>query len=540
MSDKYKELFISEAEEMLGSLNRSLVELEKRPEDTELLNEVFRYAHTIKGTAASEGETDISDLAHGVEDILSALREERIHIKPELMDLLFSSCDIFESLLEKIKKKKKRKVDIGPSLSKLRAYLEKTQPQDMGQEDLERETIGPRKAGEIQSIRIDVGKLDRLMNLVGELAVEKSKLLELLRDIKSLEAGEAVANIERLIWQLQDLAIETRLVPLATVFDRFPRMVRDISKQEGKEVEFFMRGTGIELDRSILYGITDPLVHLLRNALTHGIETPAERKQAGKPPKGTVNLSARREKNKVIIEATDDGRGINLDQVQRLASELGILSEEDLQKLSEEQMFFLITHPGLTTQSEAKGVSGRGVGMDVVRKTVDSFGGRLSIVSKVGEGSVFTVELPLSLAIIQALLVVADNQRFAIPLINILETIRLERRKIKLMEKQEIFNFRGEVLPIFHLDELLDMKVSHSSKKEAELLCIIEVGFQKAAIVVDAFHSQQDLIVKPIPKFFGQIKGLSGLALLRDGHPCVVLDVAGLIMISEGVRLITK
>jgi two-component system chemotaxis sensor kinase CheA len=528
MPDKYKELFISEAEEMLGALNKALVELEKRPGDTELLHEVFRYAHTIKATAASEGETDISDLAHGVEDILSALREERINIKPELMDLLFSSCDILESLLEKIKKKKKGKVDIGPSLSKLRAYLEKAQPQDVEREGLEQEMIGPGKAEEIQSIRINVGKLDRLMNLVGELVVEKSKLSDLLKDSASLNEKEAVANIERLIWQLQDLAIETRLVPLAVVFERFPRMVRDIAKQEGKEVEFSMTGTGIELDRSILYGITDPLVHLLRNALTHGIETPPERKRAGKPVKGTVNLSARREKNKVILEATDDGKGINLNQVQRLAREMGILSEEDLQKLSEEQLLFLITYPGLTTQSEAKGISGRGVGMDVVRRTVESFGGRLNIVSKVGEGSAFTVELPLSLAIIQALLVGADSQRFAIPLINILETIRLERRKIKLMEKQEIFNLRGEVLPIFHLDELLDTTFSYRNKKEEELLCIMEVGFQKAGIAVDAFLGQQDMVVKPIPKIFGQIKGLSGLAMLRDGYPCAVLDVPGL------------
>lgn len=652
-----RDLFFSEAEEMLTLMNNTLVALEKDPEDKKHINEIFRSAHTIKGMAGCEGLTAIQELAHAIEDSLNKLREGEIGVSRELMDTLFSSTDKLEALItaaknnvptedvssvvDKVKKETpqtpaaaltgaerrthlrledadRTAIEAGQKegliayelvitmkkdsvMMQARAsvivkslqgkghiinterinkgilsgkygrhfgmfFMTKNPPEAirsgiesisdvehvkmsvlpvdeilMGEEKVPKkeqkleplkEEIAMPEAREIQSIRVGVNKLDRLMNLVGELVISKIRLNNVLGETESPDIKEVVSRIDRLTQDLQDVATSTRLVPLSTIFNRFQRMVRDSAMEAKKEVSFEISGAEIELDRTILEGITDPLVHLLRNSVSHGIETSDVRKQKGKDPVGILSLSARREKNKVMIEVSDDGAGLDLERIRSVAKEKKLMPEDEINQLSEAQTYWLITRPGFSTKQETDGLSGRGVGMDVAKTVTESFGGRLNIESELGRGSTFTLELPLSMSIIKALLVSIRGHIFAIPLISIVETVRVQTDAIRELQDKEIFNLRGEVVPLIRLDRVLNLqgeeKTTLKREDRGQVVCIVEIGFTKVALAVDSMAGQQDVVVKLLPEYGGKMKGLSGVTILSDGQPCLILDVAGL------------
>ena len=697
-----REIFISEAEEMLTLMNNSLVALEKNPGEKKLIDEIFRSAHTIKGMAGCEGLTTIQEFSHAIEDLLNKIREGQIAVSRSLMDIVFSATDKLESLVQAVKKNepledvtahieilvkaaenaatemkglaknpepaeeeipekllpKTQEMEAGdktdestervnacePKGAERRTHLRledsdriaiadgrkeglvgyelvismkktsimmqarvsvimktlqskgkiinrdrvnkgilsgkfgrhfglffmtKKEPSEIrsGIEDIsdvERVTMtvlygddiltGEQKEAQssgseekktknkiktrddsrdVQAIRVNVTKLDRLMNLIGELVIYKIRLNNVVEDIESPEVKDVVSNIDRLTQDLQDIATKTRLVPVDSVFSRFQRMVRDSARESGKEINFEISGSDIELDRTILEGITDALVHLLRNAVSHGLESPAQRKETGKNLEGCLKLSARREKNKVMIEVSDDGRGLDPEKIRAMAKEKKLMSEEEIDNLDNEQACWLITKPGFSTKQVADGLSGRGVGMDVAQTVTESFGGRLMIKSELGLGSTFTLELPLSMSIIKVLLVMVSGQKYAIPLTSILETVRVEKDAIRQMRDSAIFNLRGEVLSVVQLREVLnleaDTRPETGATKRGQIVCIVEAGYKKAAIAVDSLVGQQEAVVKILPQYGGKTKGLSGVTILSDGHPCLILDVGGII-----------
>ncbi len=522
---EYKELFVEEAQENLQGLNQALLQLEKDPSDVESLNEIFRLAHTIKGMAATMGYDNMALLAHSMEDLLDEVRQGTLEVKPQLFDLLFDCLDALGTMLEDVVADRETGLDLESMVGRLEAYRAPAEL-PVAPKEVAPVEVAPKPAPALpQWVRINVKHLDSLMTLVEGLVINRSWLtrIQAQYDIPALK--EALEQHGRALADLRDTVLNARLVPVAQVFNRFPRMVRDLLKQEGKEAELIIEGREIELDRAILEQISDPLVHLLRNAVDHGIDPPDERAKAGKPPVGAIRLAAWRERDQVIIEVSDDGRGMDPKKIAETAVARGLVSSEEVEGMSQHEILMLICHPGFSMTKEVTRVSGRGVGMDVARRTVESLHGSLEILSTPGVGSAFRLRLPLTLAIIKALLVEVGPETYAIPSSYIERTIAIEPHQIKPIQRRAVIML-DEALPLLRLDEVLQVP---ESGNDSRYMVLVERGNQKAGLLVDSLVGQEEIVIKSLPGFLGQIPGLAGATILGGGEVVLILDVPNLV-----------
>lgn len=616
-TDKYLEVYLEEMRDHLRVLNRNVLELEKNP-SPEIIDELFRSFHTIKGMSATMGFEDISDLSHGLEGLLEDVKSSRREIDSRLIDLLFESIDLLETKTSRLERGDYSTIDIDVVLNKLKAaskvhsWGEKSveEPARDGGKELVKVTVvldrdctlksvraflvfkelgklgsivkclpseDRIEAGDfgdeftvfvftdkkdaiqgrlsqisevsrvnvervltdstadqgrnrgitsVQSIRVPIQRLDYLMNLVGELVISRSRLSSLADKYGLEELREAVAGVERLVTDLQDEIMEMRMVEVAYIFDRFPRMVRDLAKKEGKKVEFIIEGREIKLDRTVLDEIGVPLVHLLRNAVDHGIETPEERKAMGKEETGTIKLIAKREKKHVEITVSDDGKGIDPDKIREIALRKGIKTQGELDKLSDREVLMLIFTPGISSAEKVTDVSGRGVGMDVVKNKIVALGGTVEVESEKNKGTRITLRLPITLAIIQALLVGLNGETYIIPLSNVKETIRVREDEFKTVLGREVIQLREQVIPIYRLSLLFN---SHSPRQNEYHAVIVEHNNRAYGVVVDRLLGQEEIVIKSLDSSLRDSRGLGGATILGDGRVALIVDIPTLI-----------
>ena len=385
----------------------------------------------------------------------------------------------------------------------------------------------PKKQHQSQSVRVDIEKLDTLMNLMGELVINKVRLEQIGQTHRMTELMETLEQMDRVTGDLQNIVMKVRMVPVSAVFNRFPRMVRDVSKELGKEINLTIEGEETELDRTVIDEIGDPIMHLLRNSLDHGVESPEKREAKGKPRVGEVGLIARHEGNNVVIMITDDGAGIDADKIRRKAVEKGMISQEEADRLDDADAVRLVFLPGFSTAEQITDISGRGVGMDVVRSKIEALSGHVDVETHIDEGSVFKIKLPLTLAIIQAMLVQVQEEMYAIPLGSIDSTISIEATDIQTVQNKEVIVLRGEIIPIIRMEEAL--QVPHTKDSDELFVVVVHAGEAKAGIVVDNLIGQQEIVIKTLGNLFAGLKLFGGATVLGDGKVALILDVATMI-----------
>ncbi len=380
-----------------------------------------------------------------------------------------------------------------------------------------------------QSVRVDIDKLDTLLNLVGELVINKTRLEQIGLTHKLTDLVETIEQMDRVTTDLQAVVMKVRMVPVGQVFNRFPRMVRDLSRDLNKEINLIIQGEETELDRTVIDEIGDPLVHLLRNSIDHGIEQPHEREEKGKNPIGEIRLIARHEGNNVIIMVEDDGKGINADVMKRKAVEKGLISQAEADAMDVNEAVRLVFLPGFSTAAVVTDVSGRGVGMDAVKNKIESLGGMVDVETKVNEGSKFKIRLPLTLAIIQALLVKVSEEIYAIPLGSIDSTINIMTSDIKTVQNKEVILLRGQIIPIVRLADVLNIPEAEHQQQEELFVVIVHIGEQRAGIIVDNLIGQQEIVIKSLGKLLAGIKIIAGATILGNGQVALILDIGSLI-----------
>jgi two-component system chemotaxis sensor kinase CheA len=538
---RYADLFLSESREYLSAMNHHLLELEREPGAEEPVRAIFRAVHTVKGMSATMGYQAVADLAHELESVLDRVRRGEQTVTPALMDALFESADALELAVERSAKGEGEALDLSARVERLRAIglADVVEEKDSGEGaaggtngDVSRpaaaESVGEQTArptpSATRTVRIDLRRLDTLMNLMGELVIARGRLAELVAPIDDGAIGETMAQASRLIGELQDEIMLCRMVPVGQVFDRYPRLVRDSARALGKDVSFTMVGNEIELDRSMLVEIGDPLVHLLRNAVDHGIETPEERVAAGKPPRGSLTLSVARERSTVTIRVMDDGRGVDREKVLARARATGLV-ETTRTELSDDELVRLISRSGFTTAERVTDISGRGVGIDAVMNRVRSMGGAVEIRSKEGEGTAVTVRLPLTLAIVRALLARVRDEVYAVPMAHVNETVELVPQALRRVRGREVMTMRDDVLPLIRFDELVRLP---GAGDDARQVIVLEVGERRAGLVVDELTGQQDIVVKQFDPVRDAVSLFSGATILSDGAPALIVDVGSL------------
>ncbi len=379
------------------------------------------------------------------------------------------------------------------------------------------------------TVRVDTEKLDALMNLVAELVINKTRLAQIGSEYNLQELSETLSHVDRVTSDLQAVVTKARMVPIETVFSRFPRMVRDLAKDLGKDIDLVIQGKETELDRTVIDEIGDPLVHLIRNSVDHGVEKPEIRTQNGKNSTGTILLKAEHEGNSVVITIKDDGKGINEEVMLKKALEKGLVTEEEAEKMTKEDKIKLIFASGFSTAEKITDVSGRGVGMDVVRTKIEALNGSIEVLSEIGEGSEIRIKLPLTLAIIEALMVKLEDEIFAIPLANIVETIDISKSEIKVVQSENVILLRGEIVPILNLSKLLDVKTNKPEIEDTNTVVIVKVGSKKIGLVVDVLIGQQEIVIKSLGKLFTGTKGITGATVLGNGEVALILDVLTLV-----------
>lgn len=659
-TSQYMNMFLEESMDNLQTLNESLLELEKNPNDVDKINEIFRVAHTIKGMAATMGFNDIAELTHKMEDVLSKFRDGQLNVTQEVVTVLFDCLDTLERMVSNIEDGTDSNIDIDAIIKSLhniskvkdvaenkevealvtlekdncsmelndydvsiikqaqekdfnaielsitlsentllksaRAFLIVKDLEEIGEiikskpstEDIENEDfelqldfvlittssedevkklvenisevrmvktkliefqkieesavkpqevkLDPKEVSQEkkknikkegrkkshQSVRVDLERIDKLMNMVSELVIYRTRLEQIVVDHKSSDLTETLEQVGRTTTDLQDLVMKIRMLPLDTVFNRFPRMIRDISVELNKEINFVIEGAETELDRTVIDEIGEPLIHLLRNAADHGIETKEERIAKGKPAVGTIKLVAYQEGTKALIKVIDDGAGINVEKVKAKAERVGINTEG----LSDDDIKNLIFAQGFSTNEVVTDISGRGVGMDVVRAKVSALGGTVDLISEGGKGSTFVIRLPLTLQIIQALLVNVGNETLAISLGFIDRVIDYKKDNIKKSNGKEVIIYRDNVIPLVRLNERLSIESVDTEKK---FVIIVKVGEKTIGLLVDSLMGQQEIVIKPLGKTLSSLKEYIGATILGNGLVTLILDVGALI-----------
>ncbi|WP_033613930.1 chemotaxis histidine kinase/response regulator CheAY2 [Helicobacter pylori] len=645
--------FLIEAFEMNEQLDQDLVELEHNPEDLDLLNRIFRVAHTIKGSSSFLNLNILTHLTHNMEDVLNRARKGEIKITPDIMDVVLRSIDLMKTLLvtirdtgsdnnngkeneieeavkqlqaitsqntegvketlgskeapnQEIKQEakeetKENKTPTAQNLAsdnpladepdldytnmsaeeveaEIERLLNKRQEADKERRAQKKQEAKPEatptketpktetpkapktetkakaktdsdenKAPSIgveQTVRVDVRRLDHLMNLIGELVLGKNRLIRIYSDVEERYDGEkfleelnqVVSSISAVTTDLQLAVMKTRMQPVGKVFNKFPRMVRDLSRELGKSIELIIEGEETELDKSIVEEIGDPLIHIIRNSCDHGIEPLEERKRLNKPETGKVQLSAYNEGNHIVIKISDDGKGLDPVMLKEKAIEKGVISERDAESMSDREAFNLIFKPGFSTAKVVSNVSGRGVGMDVVKTNIEKLNGIIEIDSEVGVGTTQKLKIPLTLAIIQALLVGVQEEYYAIPLSSVLETVRISQDEIYTVDGKSVLRLRDEVLSLVRLSDIFKVDAILESNSDVYVV-IIGLADQKIGVIVDYLIGQEEVVIKSLGYYLKNTRGIAGATVRGDGKITLIVDVGAMMDMAKSIKV---
>ncbi|MEM6366665.1 MAG: chemotaxis protein CheA [Myxococcota bacterium] len=568
--------FLVESSEGLDQLDQDFVELEKNPGDKALLANIFRCIHTIKGTCGFLGFSKLESVTHVGENLLSRLRDGELSLTPEITSALLAMVDAVRSIMGHIEESEgEGDTDYGPLVERLSALTrgEAAPPAEAEAEDAQADNKpeadskgdessdpeaesqpaapspaapAPEKSSEAGeerqskslsegSIRVDVGLLDKLMNLVGELVLARNQVLQYTNTAADNGLNATTQRLNLITTELQESVMKTRMQPIGNVWSKFPRVVRDLSMSFGKKVEVEMEGKETELDKTIIEAIKDPLTHIVRNAVDHGMETPEAREAAGKPAQGTLHLRAFHEGGQVNIEISDDGRGVDAQKVLAKALQRGLVTQEQAARMTERSILNLIFFPGFSTAEKVTNVSGRGVGMDVVRSNIEKIGGTVDIQSQLGRGTTLRIKIPLTLAIVPALIVRTAGDRFALPQVNLLELVRLEgetaRKGIEYVRGAPVHRLRGQLLPLVYLNRTLGLPDAppRAEDEEEEInIVVLQADERVFGLVVDEILDTEEIVVKPLGKQLKTVDAFAGATIMGDGAVALILDVLGL------------
>ena len=550
--------FLVETNEIIENLDHDLVELESNQNDLELLNKIFRGAHTMKGSSSFLGFNKLADLTHHAEDILNKLRKGEMVVTREIMDTLLEFVDKTKQIISDIENGTDT-ADVASVINDLKLASEGKlvgkKPAAASAPAAQASAAAPKAAPKTapkqeakqhqatqveQTIRVDVSRLDSLVNLVGELVLSRNRLSQIAGELENKFENEYL--VEQLLdvtsaigmntTELQLAIMKTRMIAIGKVFNKFPRVVRDIARDTGKEIELIISGEETELDKQVIESIGDPLLHMIRNSCDHGVETPDVRLAKGKPRMGTVNLSAYHEGNHVVIEIKDDGAGMDPNKLKRKAIEKGVITVDEANSMDDKQAFALIFKPGFSTAEKITNISGRGVGMDVVRTNIEKLNGIITIDSKIDEGSTFYLKLPLTLAIIQALLVEVAGETFAIPLASVVETVRITNEEIHSFEGREVLKLRDRVLSLIRLDEAFALD---ELEQDEIYVVVVALAEKQLGFIVDKLIGQEEIVIKSLGDYLGGNPGIAGATITGDGRVRLILDVAGVIEVAQNM-----
>ena len=649
--DEFQEIlqdFLVESFELIEQLDQDLVELETRPDDLELLNRIFRVAHTVKGASSFLNFDVLTHLTHHMEDVLNKARHGELVILPAIMDVILESIDLMKALLTTIRDTsaddgidvsgcvsrldKCAKGDIEVQVSKstpapkeeikaeepkeeeivnvdnsnepdydnmdadeleaeIERLLQQRQAEDKekreqrasndsakasNENDAEDEYVPAMKSPVVvtparkpasfgddsdssdearaaspakkqsnveQTIRVDVKRLDHLMNLIGELVLAKNRLIKINDDVEERYEGESfleelnqvVSIVSIVTTDLQIAVMKTRMLPIGKVFNKFPRMIRDLSRELNKKIELEIFGEDTELDKSIVEEIGDPLVHIIRNSCDHGIEIPKIRAEQGKSETGTIKLKAYNEGNQIVIQIDDDGKGLDVDMLKRKSLEKGLITEKEADNMSDKEAFALIFKPGFSTAAVVTNVSGRGVGMDVVKTNIEKVNGIIDIDSEIGIGTSMKLKIPLTLAIIQALLVGVQEEHYAIPLASVLETVRISKDEVYTVEGRSVMRLREDVLSLVHIGDIFEVERILDSSEYAYVV-VLGLGASKLGLIVDTLVGQEEIVIKSLGEFLKGIDGIAGATIRGDGGVTLIVDVVAIMDMAKHVK----
>lgn len=564
--------FMENATELVQSLDEQILVLEANPTSKDTIEEIFRAAHTLKGAAGMFGYSAIERIMHKMENFFDRVRKGQVIASPDAIDVILRGIDLLKTLMQGVSSGKPTGVQTAPLVRELALlgegrYVKSTHSsslQTAATKQAAENTVDSPMAGttgapskkankqEDSTIRVDIKRLDALVNLVGELVTDRTRFMNIEEDLRLISPqlqsthnmSQTVQLFARHMNEIQDTIMKVRMVPIGNAFNKFGRIVRDLARQLDKEIELAIDGEATELDKTLVEQIGDPLVHLIRNSCDHGVEIPEVRKKSGKKPTGTISLSAKQEGNQIIISIEDDGKGIDAKIIRKKAIEKGMISEDD--NLSDKDIFALIFEPGFSTAEQVTNISGRGVGMDVVKRQIMKLKGTIDVDSTVGIGTTITIQLPLTLAIVQSLLVKSKEEIFAIPLTSVVESLRISPKEIQKVGEAEVIKRRNQVLPLYYLDDILDLdsrdnlfwykqagqgaisaiEKDKMIRRREERLFVVVVGSadRRFGIVVDTLLNQQEMVIKSMGNLVAGIPCVAGGAILGNGEVVLVLD----------------
>ncbi|MBI1807129.1 MAG: chemotaxis protein CheA [Ignavibacteria bacterium] len=534
------ECYIVENRELLDQLGQDLLDLENRPTDKELHQKVFRAVHTIKGTSSFLGFDQMTELAHALEDVLNKLRKGDLKLTTDMVDVLLGTYDFLKILFERIQTQNSEPIDLSKVLKQLRTIAKvstktpnASHPVLSPDKDQTSSSSTPVTSKTTDSvIRVDVGRINELMNLVGELVLARNRLGMVTQKMNeeyddfplAEQAIETSSQIDFITTELQMAVLKTRMIPIEKLVNRLPRLIRDVSREMSKNIELQIYGEDTEIDKFIIDELNDPLIHILRNAADHGIELPEERQKVGKASKGTIIVRVEREGNQIVITIQDDGRGMDPEKLTQAALKKGLISEARAREMTKRDAFNLIFEPGFTTAEQVTHVSGRGVGLDVVRTNISKLKGIIDIESEIGVGSKFVLKLPLTLAVIQGLLVKAGEEIFSIPIGSVLEVVRVEANEIDTIDGREVYRLRNMILPLAQISQVLGVNVN-GTEPQWRYIVVTGLADQRLGIVVDSLLGQKELVIRSLGRYLGNVPGISGSTILGDGKVMMIIDV---------------
>jgi two-component system chemotaxis sensor kinase CheA len=528
---RYAKLFLSESRENLSEINNALLELERGGSDVAIAR-LFRAVHTMKGMGAAMGYTSVGELSHELETLLDKLRSSAIVVTRPIIDTLFAGVDSLEQAVDVATASTPLHLDVKEIIARIqqaaREEGSQTFTSEFGIVAAEKKEPSPTAPAQKtpRHIRIDSKRLDTLMNVVGELVIARDRIAKIAEQLGDESLLEATLRASQILATLQNEIMTSRMVPVWQVFERFPRVVRGTARSLGKEVEFRIEGREIELDRSMLDEMGEPVLHLLRNSLDHGVETPADREKAGKARVATLILTAERDRATVLIRVTDDGRGIDQARVLPRAKKLGIV-EQGTTTLSEQELVSIISRPGFSTAEKVTEISGRGVGFDIVATRVRALGGSLEVHTDAGLGTSVSMRLPLTLAISRALLARVDKEVYAIPLTHVLETFSLSQPMLLDSKGKQVVAIRDDLFPAIWLRERVGL--APAAMAASGQVVLIELAERRAALIVDEFIGQQEIVVKQFDGVNASKTLFSGATILGDGTPALIVDASSLL-----------
>ena len=539
--EEEKQIFLTAAHQHLSTIRECLEGLEKNPSNFDLIDALFRAVHSLKSSSHYMGVLEVKTLTEKQEEILQNLRKNKLSVSGGLLESLRLGYNFLFEFMENFQKGEKKAFNLEDVIEKMKKALEEDKTKTSRKTPPKKSPL--KKEIVEKTIRVPEAKLDSLMNLVGELVINRSTFYSIIQKLEngaevsqiSREIKEAAQTMRRITTELQMTVTELHMLPIKTLFGKFPRLVRDLSREKGKKINLEVSGEETQLDKMMIEKMGDPLIHLVRNAIDHGIEMPEEREAKGKPTYGTIKLSASQEGETVIIQVEDDGRGINSELLRKMAVKKGIINQEKARILDKRECLELIFLPGFSTASKVTDLSGRGVGMDVVKDVVKKLKGEIQIDTEPDRGTKFTIKLPLTLAIVNVLLIEAAGQTFALPLSSIKETVKISKKKINKVLKKEITLLRENILGIVNLKELLHL-TDHNYRREEDRVpvVIIQGRGKNLGLIVDALHRQEEIVIKPLEGIATNIPGLAGATVLGDGRVILILDPGELIQMATG------